>query len=137
AAAVRPQQAQHFTRVQDQRQRFADNTPGIADIHVHGLNHWSALLRRCDHSCRPDLISRNRKKGAPTMAVSTPSGNSMVLMLRASVSTNSMNAPPNSNDAGSSRANTGPTSNRAMCGITRPTQPITPANDTTLAVISV
>jgi len=74
---------------------------------------------------------------APSTAVKMPSGVSMRAMVRASVSTSSMKEAPSSMAAGSSRAKFGPTIMRAMCGIIRPIQPITPEIATTLAVISV
>ena len=81
--------------------------------------------------------SSQRKNGAPSTAVRMPSGVSMRARLRPSVSTSSMNEAPSSIAAGSSRSKFGPTIMRAMCGIIRPIQPITPEIATTLAVISV
>ena len=66
-----------------------------------------------------------------------PSGSSMLAAVRASVSATTRKPLPSSSEAGSSRENAGPTIIRAMCGTTRPTQPMMPATDTAAAVASV
>lgn len=66
-----------------------------------------------------------------------PSGTSVGAMLRASVSTTSRYPAPTAAETGSSRPKPGPASIRPTCGITRPTQPITPATAVTLAVTRV
>ena len=66
-----------------------------------------------------------------------PSGISIGAMVRASVSMTSRKPPPSSAAAGSSRAKSGPTSERARCGTTSPTQPMIPAVATLADVTSV
>ena len=71
--------------------------------------------------------------GAPTSAVTAPTGISAAVALRQSVSTTVKNAAPSSADAGNRRRWSGPKSMRARCGITRPTHAISPATATTAA----
>ena len=77
------------------------------------------------------------KNGVPTTAVRMPSGISIGATVRASVSITSRKPPPSSAAAGSSRAKSGPTSERARCGTTSPTQPMMPAVATLADVTSV
>ena len=77
------------------------------------------------------------KKGAPISDVVMPSGISILEMQRLKSSTINRNKPPTKKDAGNNAAFFDPTNMRAMCGMTKPTQPTIPLMLTADAVISV
>lgn len=61
----------------------------------------------------------------------------MLATVRASVSVRSKKLAPSNNDVGSNKIKLAPTNNRAICGTSKPTQPIIPVMETALAVQSV
>src|SRR5262249_38592253 len=129
--AVGAEQAKHLARRKRKRDVAGDEMAAITDGEV---------VRDELHGQPQEPRSRarsQRKNGAPSTAVNMPSGVSTRARLRASRSTSSMNEAPSSMAAGSSRPKRGPTIMRAMWGIIRPTQPITPETATTLAVMRV
>src|SRR5262249_47623058 len=131
AGAVRPEQAEDFARADLERDAASDHMAAITDVEVAGCKpHVQLQLRR-------PRASSHRKNGAPSTAVSMPIGVSTRARLRPRVSTTSMKVAPSNMAAGSRRSKFGPTSMRAMCGIIKPPQPMTPEIATTLAVIKV
>src|SRR5688500_19109688 len=128
AAAVRPEHAHHFAGAEREADAAPDGAAGKAEREVADLEHHQALRERA---------KSQRKNGVPISAVSTPGGTSIVASVRQSVSTASMKPAPISMASGSRRPKSGPTSRRAACGISRPTQPMMPLKATTEAVISV
>src|SRR6516165_2529555 len=119
AAAIRPEQRQYLAR----RQRYIEIAPDQAVAVADG----KAAPFELHDQVRETLASSQMKNGVPTRAVRIPSGISIAATVRASVSITSRKPPPINAAAGTSRAKSGPTRERAMCGTTRPTQPIMPA----------
>src|SRR5690606_39137883 len=103
----------------------------LRQVQIDGRPHHLAAIANAQlarlqnaHDDRPVRASNNRKHGAPTNAVTTPSGSSIPATLRARVSVSNRNAAPNSRLTGNSRETSAPTSKRATCGTIRPTQPM-------------
>src|SRR5882672_1851790 len=74
---------------------------------------------------------RNRKNGAPRIAVTMPTGNSAgAANVRANVSATSRTSAPKQAVAGNRKRWPGPISRRNRCGTTMPTKPMTPDTET-------
>src|ERR1700722_8488655 len=160
AAAVRTEQCEHFAGRQRDIEMTPDHAVAIADGEIVAgedhvfkpisssrptLLHAQIFFMPKSSSC-PNLLHAHvfetlaksqMKNGVPTSAVRIPSGISVAVMVRASVSIRSKNPSPSSAAAGMRRAKSGPTSVRAICGTTSPTQPMTPAVATLAEVTSV
>src|SRR5919201_1153117 len=81
------------------------------------------------------LRIRRTNSGAPTMAVTAPTGGSAPRprkSTRASASARMRNAAPPSADAGSTTRWSGPVSRRTACGTIRPTKPTRPVKATAI-----
>ena len=91
-----------------------------------------------DHKLQPPVLRKSAiNTGAPIMAVSTDTGISDGLILRATVSTNIINTAPILTDAGTNTRLSLPSAMRQICGINKPTQPTCPQVETHAAVIMV
>ena len=75
--------------------------------------------------------------GAPSDPVNIEMGISEPVIVRASVSTMSMNAAPDMIDAGTTYRLSGPRSRRQKCGMIRPAQPMVPEMQVAIAVRNV
>src|SRR5690606_32814694 len=88
------------------------------------------------HTARLRRSRINANTGTPISAVATPTGSSCGSMItRATVSTHTRNTAPMTALSGNSRRWATPTSARATCGNTSPTNPIAPEVLTITAVI--
>src|SRR3984957_1289834 len=143
AAAVRTQEREHFAGRQRDIEMTADHVGGVADGEIvagedHGLRPISSSRPYLPHAHVFETLAKSQmKNGVPTSAVRMPSGISVAVMVRASVSIRSRNPPPSSAAAGMRRAKSGPTRVRAICGTTSPPPPMMPAVATLAEVTSV
>ena len=126
AGAVRPDERHELAGLERDRRRPHGRVRFVANLDVEcGERH-----RR--HAPRAELrITRCRKNGAPSSAVTTPSlssgpGGSRRIAMSASVASR---APPRKLGS-SSRLGCWPTARRSRCGTTRPTKPTTPVTAT-------
>ena len=85
----------------------------------------------------PVFLSKMMKKGAPMIDVRIDTGISVPVTLRAIVSMTSMKIAPSPMLAGTTDLLLLPNAMREMCGMSNPTQPISPHIETTAAVIIV
>ncbi len=83
ALAVAPQHAQHFADADVQGDMAADDVSGITVAQILHSQPW----RSHDHAGRRLKASSHKNTGVPSAAVRTPSGNSTVPIVRATVST--------------------------------------------------
>src|SRR4051794_15978501 len=146
AAAVRLQKAEDGAEERGLaaaiRAEHAHRFPGgerEADVPAHRVARKPErkMLNLQRHQLRRARANSHRKNGVPMSAVSTPGGTSIVAIVRQSVSTPRRNAAPRSMASGSNRPKSGPTSSRAACGMSSPTQPMIPLTATAAAVIKV
>src|SRR5262249_3837998 len=129
AATVWPKQSKHFAGGERDVEAVTHGTVWITDGKSAAFDIHDQVF------C---ILARSQiKNGVPTTAVKMPSGSSTSAAGRASVSMSSRYPPPSRAAVGNSRAKSGPTSERARCGTTRPTQPIMPAVATLAEVVSV
>src|SRR6056297_1781132 len=121
ARAVGADQTHHLAFLQAEIYPGEDRNATTAD--------GDAGARKQAHSnSRRSRTIRNRKNGAPTSAVSTPSFNSCAgENARTAISANSNIAPPPRALAGNNALGRSPTSGRSKCGTTKPTNPMAPA----------
>src|SRR5699024_4154113 len=76
-----------------------------------------------------------RQDAAPSAAVTPPTGSSAgASAVRATMSARTRNAAPTSSDSGRSSRWPGPITSRTACGMTIPTNPMSPLTETTAAV---
>src|SRR5262245_15897811 len=129
AAAIRPEQRQHLALRERHVEPASDHAVTVADGEVMAGEAHDQL--RC-MSARSQM-----KNGVPMTAVRIPSGTSTGATVRASVSMNRRKPPPRSAAVGRSFGKSGPTSARARCGTTSPTQPMMPEVATLAEVTSV
>src|SRR4029077_6398874 len=129
AATVRSEQRQHLAGRECDVETASNRTIRISDGEVAAFYIHDQVL------CM--LASSQIKKGVPTTAVRIPSGISTSAAVRASVEMTSKSPPQRIAACGNSRAKSGPTSERARGGTTRPTQPMIPAVATLADVTSV
>src|SRR5215467_5630318 len=129
AAAIGAEQRQHLALRERHVERAPDHTVAVTDGEV--------MAGEIHDQLRCISASSQMKNGVPMTAVRMPSGISTAAAVRASVSMNRRKPPPRSAAVGRSLGKSGPTSARARCGTTSPTQPMMPEVATLAEVTSV
>src|SRR5439155_25774242 len=126
AASVRTDHAEDLPGQEREADRAENLARAVAErdrVRLEERGHPSARRRS---RCR-----RERKKGPPVSAVTTPTGSSAgPSIVRASVSAQVRKAPPPRNEAGRRRRWSGPSRRRSRWGTIKPTKPIMPLIDT-------
>src|SRR5690606_28916423 len=120
----------------DQRQALAP-VQGEVDALQHpppGVPGGDAV----DHQAHCRRLSKTRKKGPPTRAVTMPTGSSAgAITVLANRSATTMKVAPQARESSSSGRCLGPTVRRTACGVMSPTKPMIPATLTAAAVTRV
>src|SRR5439155_8283316 len=130
AGAVRTHERDELAAADRETDVVQDRAPAVARAHM--------LRRQLGHTITwRERTRSSRKNGAPTSPVITPTGSSAGEMsVRAPRSASTRAIAPAGRLASTRRRCVAPTTKRSACGITRPTNPMSPAIDTAAPVRS-